>query len=214
MCLLPFLWENFVLSPSFSILNCSAEEEHARAGRRVQVLNNLILGVGLTIFFVLDHACIKSMTCKAIILCPAMSRNVTYWQSINAGNLEIHLGIIRSSYILNVAMPWNLSVFFVVWTSRCCVHVYIYIYIYMLACSCVYQWVCLHTANTLAFFTWLHRWKGGWGIRLEGSDHAPVYTSLEEIHDIPTHSTLPLSARYHLPMIHGVQQTLGMTIVF
>ncbi|KAH8508245.1 hypothetical protein H0E87_010387 [Populus deltoides] len=53
------------------------------------------------------------------------------------------------------------------------------------------------------------RWKGGWGIRLEGSDHAPVYTSLEEIHDIPTHSTLPLSARYHLPMIHGVQQTLG-----
>jgi len=78
MCLLPFLWENFVLSPSFSILNCSAEEEHARAGRRVQVLNNLILGVGLTIFFVLDHACIKSMTCKAIILCPAMSRNVTY----------------------------------------------------------------------------------------------------------------------------------------
>uniref|UniRef100_A0A3N7G908 Endonuclease/exonuclease/phosphatase domain-containing protein n=1 Tax=Populus trichocarpa TaxID=3694 RepID=A0A3N7G908_POPTR len=40
------------------------------------------------------------------------------------------------------------------------------------------------------------RWKGGWGIRLEGSDHAPVYTSLEEIHDIPTHSTLPLSSRY------------------
>jgi hypothetical protein len=78
MCLLPFLWENFVPSPSFSILNCSAEEEHARAGRRVQVLNNLILGVGLTIFFVLDHACIKSMTCKAMILCPAMSRNVTY----------------------------------------------------------------------------------------------------------------------------------------
>jgi hypothetical protein len=72
----------------------------------------------------------------------------------------------------------------------------LYIYIYMLACSCVYQWVCLHAANTIAFFTWLHRWKGGWGIRLEGSDHAPVYTSLEEIHDIPTHSTLPLSARY------------------
>ncbi|CAK7334269.1 unnamed protein product [Dovyalis caffra] len=51
------------------------------------------------------------------------------------------------------------------------------------------------------------RWKGGWGIKLEGSDHAPVYMSLEEIHDIPKHSTPPLSARY-LPMIHGVQQTL------
>ncbi|XP_034890571.1 DNA-(apurinic or apyrimidinic site) endonuclease 2 isoform X2 [Populus alba] len=51
------------------------------------------------------------------------------------------------------------------------------------------------------------RWKGGWGIKLEGSDHAPVYMSLEEICDIPRHSTPPLSARY-LPMIHGVQQTL------
>ncbi|KAJ6288789.1 hypothetical protein OIU76_024718 [Salix suchowensis] len=51
------------------------------------------------------------------------------------------------------------------------------------------------------------RWKGGWGIKLEGSDHAPVYMSLEEIHDIPRHNTPPLSARY-LPMIHGVQQTL------
>ncbi|KAL9340775.1 hypothetical protein Peur_066994 [Populus x canadensis] len=51
------------------------------------------------------------------------------------------------------------------------------------------------------------RWKGGRGIKLEGSDHAPVYMSLEEICDIPRHSTPPLSARY-LPMIHGVQQTL------
>ncbi|KAL9378219.1 hypothetical protein Peur_029554 [Populus x canadensis] len=51
------------------------------------------------------------------------------------------------------------------------------------------------------------RWEGGRGIKLEGSDHAPVYMSLEEICDIPRHSTPPLSARY-LPMIHGVQQTL------
>ncbi|XP_015576322.2 DNA-(apurinic or apyrimidinic site) endonuclease 2 [Ricinus communis] len=51
------------------------------------------------------------------------------------------------------------------------------------------------------------RWKGGWGTKLEGSDHAPVYTSLVEIPDIPQHGTPSLSARY-LPMIHGFQQTL------
>ncbi|XVF59775.1 hypothetical protein PTKIN_Ptkin07bG0303100 [Pterospermum kingtungense] len=50
-------------------------------------------------------------------------------------------------------------------------------------------------------------WKGGWNIKLEGSDHAPVYTCLEEIPDVLQHSTPPLAARY-LPMIHGQQQTL------
>ncbi|KDP46755.1 hypothetical protein JCGZ_06543 [Jatropha curcas] len=51
------------------------------------------------------------------------------------------------------------------------------------------------------------RWKGGWGIKLEGSDHAPVYTSLVGIPDVPQHGTPSLSSRY-LPMIHGLQQTL------
>ncbi|OMO57044.1 Exodeoxyribonuclease III xth [Corchorus capsularis] len=51
------------------------------------------------------------------------------------------------------------------------------------------------------------RWNGGWNIKLEGSDHAPVYTSLAEIPDVSEHSTPSLAARY-LPMIHGLQQTL------
>ncbi|XP_022741958.1 DNA-(apurinic or apyrimidinic site) lyase 2 isoform X2 [Durio zibethinus] len=51
------------------------------------------------------------------------------------------------------------------------------------------------------------RWKGGWNIKLEGSDHAPVYTSLVKIPDVSHHSTPSLAARY-LPSIHGLQQTL------
>lgn len=53
------------------------------------------------------------------------------------------------------------------------------------------------------------RWKGGQRIKLEGSDHAPVYTSLLQIPSISQHSTPALSARY-IPMISGIQQTLGM----
>ncbi|KAK0605290.1 hypothetical protein LWI29_025078 [Acer saccharum] len=53
-----------------------------------------------------------------------------------------------------------------------------------------------------------YRWKGeGLNIKLEGSDHAPVYMSLEEIPEIPQHSTPSLASRY-LPMICGLQQTL------
>ncbi|XP_048335908.1 DNA-(apurinic or apyrimidinic site) endonuclease 2 isoform X3 [Ziziphus jujuba] len=51
------------------------------------------------------------------------------------------------------------------------------------------------------------RWKGGQRIKLEGSDHAPVYTSLLQIPSIPPHSTPTSSARY-IPMIYGIQQTL------
>lgn len=56
------------------------------------------------------------------------------------------------------------------------------------------------------------RWKGGRSIKLEGSDHAPVLTRLLGIPDIAHHSTPTLSARY-IPMIRGLQQTLG-TIIF
>ncbi|KAL5557557.1 hypothetical protein UlMin_039793 [Ulmus minor] len=56
------------------------------------------------------------------------------------------------------------------------------------------------------------RWKGGPRIKLEGSDHAPVYISLLEIPSIPQHSTPSLSARY-IPMIYGIQQTLASTLM-
>ncbi|KHN08825.1 Calcium-dependent protein kinase 28 [Glycine soja] len=53
-----------------------------------------------------------------------------------------------------------------------------------------------------------HRWKGGRSVKLEGSDHAPVFMSLHEIPDVSLHSTPPLSARY-VPMVHGIQQTVA-----
>ncbi|XP_047157639.1 DNA-(apurinic or apyrimidinic site) endonuclease 2 [Vigna umbellata] len=52
-----------------------------------------------------------------------------------------------------------------------------------------------------------HRWKEGRSIKLEGSDHAPVFVSLHEISEVSLHSTPSLSARY-VPMVHGIQQTL------
>ncbi|ESQ53482.1 hypothetical protein EUTSA_v10024709mg [Eutrema salsugineum] len=52
------------------------------------------------------------------------------------------------------------------------------------------------------------RWKGGLGKKLKGSDHVPVFTSFDDLPDIPEHSTPPLASRY-LPMIYGFQQTLA-----
>ncbi|XP_057417185.1 DNA-(apurinic or apyrimidinic site) endonuclease 2 isoform X2 [Lotus japonicus] len=57
-----------------------------------------------------------------------------------------------------------------------------------------------------------HRWKGGRSIKLEGSDHAPVYMTLLEIPEVSLHSTPFLSARY-VPMVHGIQQTLVSMLV-
>ncbi|XP_052198019.1 DNA-(apurinic or apyrimidinic site) endonuclease 2 [Diospyros lotus] len=51
------------------------------------------------------------------------------------------------------------------------------------------------------------RWKGGRSIKLEGSDHVPVYMSLVEIPDVLQHSTPSLSARY-APEVRGLQQTI------
>ncbi|EXC35351.1 DNA-(apurinic or apyrimidinic site) lyase 2 [Morus notabilis] len=56
------------------------------------------------------------------------------------------------------------------------------------------------------------RWKGGQRIKLEGSDHAPVYTSLRQIPSVPPHNTPSLSCRY-IPMVYGVQQTLVSTLM-
>ncbi|VVB10092.1 unnamed protein product [Arabis nemorensis] len=52
------------------------------------------------------------------------------------------------------------------------------------------------------------RWKGGLGIKLNGSDHVPVFTCFDDLPDIPEHSTPPLASRF-LPMIYGFQQTLA-----
>ncbi|KAK7250805.1 hypothetical protein RIF29_33501 [Crotalaria pallida] len=57
--------------------------------------------------------------------------------------------------------------------------------------------------NTLS----AQRWKGGRSIKLEGSDHAPVLLTLNDIPEVSLHSTPSLSARY-VPMVHGLQQTL------
>ncbi|XP_039031914.1 DNA-(apurinic or apyrimidinic site) endonuclease 2-like isoform X2 [Hibiscus syriacus] len=56
------------------------------------------------------------------------------------------------------------------------------------------------------------RWNGGWNTKLEGSDHAPVYTCLVDIPDVSVHSTPSLAARY-LPMVHGLQQTLASVLM-
>ncbi|KAL5706004.1 DNA-(apurinic or apyrimidinic site) lyase [Ranunculus cassubicifolius] len=52
------------------------------------------------------------------------------------------------------------------------------------------------------------RWKGGSNVRLEGSDHAPVYVSLREVPDLPEHNTPSFSARY-VPTVRGFQQTIA-----
>ncbi|KAF8101122.1 hypothetical protein N665_0210s0057 [Sinapis alba] len=56
------------------------------------------------------------------------------------------------------------------------------------------------------------RWKGGLGVKLKGSDHVPVFTSFDDLPDIPQHSTPPLASRY-LPMIYGFQQTLASVLM-
>ncbi|KAE8735853.1 putative Chaperone protein dnaJ 11, chloroplast precursor [Hibiscus syriacus] len=56
------------------------------------------------------------------------------------------------------------------------------------------------------------RWNGGWNTKLEGSDHAPVYTCLVDIPEFSEHSTPSLAARY-LPMVHGLQQTLASVLM-
>ncbi|KAL2532408.1 DNA-(apurinic or apyrimidinic site) lyase 2 [Abeliophyllum distichum] len=56
------------------------------------------------------------------------------------------------------------------------------------------------------------RWKGGRNVKLEGSDHVPVYMSLVEIPNIQPHNTPPLSTRY-CPEVYGCQQTLVSMLV-
>ncbi|XP_006851921.2 DNA-(apurinic or apyrimidinic site) lyase 2 isoform X2 [Amborella trichopoda] len=51
------------------------------------------------------------------------------------------------------------------------------------------------------------RWKGGRSIKLEGSDHVPVFVNLGDMPDLALHSTPPLATRY-VPEVRGRQQTL------
>ncbi|KAG0494138.1 hypothetical protein HPP92_005132 [Vanilla planifolia] len=51
------------------------------------------------------------------------------------------------------------------------------------------------------------KWNGGRSIKLEGSDHVPVYMTLNGIPDLPLHSTPPLAVRY-VPEVHGWQQSI------
>ncbi|KZV30815.1 DNA-(apurinic or apyrimidinic site) lyase 2 [Dorcoceras hygrometricum] len=51
------------------------------------------------------------------------------------------------------------------------------------------------------------RWKAGRNVKLEGSDHVPVYVCLMEIPNVPLHNTPSLSSRY-CPEVYGFQKTL------
>ncbi|KAG9442606.1 hypothetical protein H6P81_018460 [Aristolochia fimbriata] len=53
----------------------------------------------------------------------------------------------------------------------------------------------------------ISRWNGGRTVRLEGSDHVPVYIFLQGIPDLPVHSLPSLAARY-IPEVRGRQQTI------
>ncbi|TVU10186.1 hypothetical protein EJB05_43697, partial [Eragrostis curvula] len=53
----------------------------------------------------------------------------------------------------------------------------------------------------------LSKWNGGRSIKLEGSDHIPVYILLKEIPELPVHNTPPSAARY-LPEVRGRQQSI------
>lgn len=52
-----------------------------------------------------------------------------------------------------------------------------------------------------------YKWKGEKSIKLEGSDHAPVFMSLIKLPHIEFHNTPSLSTRY-CPQVRGCQQTL------
>ncbi|XP_031495572.1 DNA-(apurinic or apyrimidinic site) endonuclease 2 isoform X2 [Nymphaea colorata] len=51
------------------------------------------------------------------------------------------------------------------------------------------------------------RWKGGRSLKLDGSDHVPVFINICGMPPVPPHSTPPLAARY-VPEIRGLQQTI------
>lgn len=51
------------------------------------------------------------------------------------------------------------------------------------------------------------KWKGGRNIKLEGSDHIPVYAVLRSLPNLALHNTPSLAVRY-IPEVRGRQQTI------
>ncbi|KAJ8509894.1 hypothetical protein OPV22_000328 [Ensete ventricosum] len=56
------------------------------------------------------------------------------------------------------------------------------------------------------------KWRGGRKIKLEGSDHVPVYVILRNISDLPAHSTPSIAVRY-IPEVRGWQQSIVSFLV-
>ncbi|URD79440.1 GRF zinc finger [Musa troglodytarum] len=56
------------------------------------------------------------------------------------------------------------------------------------------------------------KWRGGRKIKLEGSDHVPVYVILRDIPDLPAHSTPSIAVRY-IPEVRGWQQSIVSFLV-
>ncbi|XXG86153.1 hypothetical protein AAC387_Pa11g1101 [Persea americana] len=56
------------------------------------------------------------------------------------------------------------------------------------------------------------RGKGVRSVKLEGSDHVPVYVCLDEMPNLPIHSTPSLAARY-VPEVRGWQQTIASLLL-
>lgn len=67
-----------MLKSRSSLVTYSTEEKRTHAGHQTLELNNLIMGVESITFFLLGHACIKTMSCKVITLLLAMSKSATY----------------------------------------------------------------------------------------------------------------------------------------
>lgn len=57
------------------------------------------------------------------------------------------------------------------------------------------------------------RWQGGRTIKLDGSDHIPVYFVLCNLPSLSVHSTPSLAVRY-IPEVRGWQQSIGEISVF
>lgn len=51
------------------------------------------------------------------------------------------------------------------------------------------------------------KWQGGRTIKLDGSDHVPVYAVLSDVPNLYVHNTPPLAVRY-IPEVRGWQQTI------
>lgn len=67
-------------------------------------------------------------------------------------------------------------------------------------CDILYKFIRGNADNTT-------RWNGGRSVKLDGSDHLPVYVILNDIPDLPVHNTPPFSVRY-IPEVRGRQQTI------